>query len=68
MATALQPIRQVAEVLQLVQQQAAQAGLELFIFAAVLKVMLLLQPKVMVLLQVVRDQPQLRLMVFHTTC
>jgi hypothetical protein len=43
------------------------AGLELFIFAAVLKVMRWLQQRVMVLLQVAHC-PALRLMVFHTTC
>jgi hypothetical protein len=63
-----QQIVAVEAVVVMVQVRRALAVRVFFIFAAVLKVMLLLQPKVMVLLQVVRDQPQLRLMVFHTTC
>jgi hypothetical protein len=56
-----QRIVAVEAVVVMVQVRRALAGLVLFIFAAVLKVMLLLQPKVMVLLQVVQDQLQLRL-------
>jgi hypothetical protein len=52
---------QVAEAEGITQVLVVLAGLELFIFAAVLKVMLLLQQEVMVLLQAVQDQLQLRL-------
>jgi hypothetical protein len=58
-----QRIVAVEAVVVMVQVRRALAVRVFFIFAAVLKVMLLLQHKVMVLLQVERDQPQLRLMV-----
>jgi hypothetical protein len=62
-----QRIVAVEAVVVMVQVRRALAVRVFFIFAAVLKVMLLLQHKVMVLLQVVQDQPQLRIAVFHTT-
>ena len=63
-----QRIVAVEAVVVMVQVRRALAVRVFFIFAAVLKVMRWLQQRVMVLLQVVQDQPQLRLMVFHTTC
>ena len=63
-----QRIVAVEAVVVMVQVRRALAVRVFFIFAAVLKVMLLLQHKVMVLLQVERDQLQSRIVVSHTTC
>jgi hypothetical protein len=62
-----QRIVAVVAVVVMVQVRRVLAVRVFFIFAAVLKAMLLLQPKVMVLLQVVQDQLQLLLAVLHIT-